>query len=80
MIDVTLFTIEVSGYACSNPNCKHLSEYHDNIIGQCYNLKQGKTVAMISLGGAREIYCSDCITEVYHLLKSKLDKNLWAFH
>jgi len=80
MINISVSTVAMSGIKCWNPNCKHLPEYTDNIIDDCYFLKRGTTMAIIYYSQGFEIYCRDCIDEVYRILKSKLDTKLWPFH
>jgi hypothetical protein len=78
MIRVSLFKMQTSGWSCDNPDCKHDPKYHHNIIGKNFHLKENETVLAIYLGDSREIYCRDCIDEVYKKLKPVLDSKLWV--
>jgi len=85
MINILTYEVWESGIKCDNSNCKHLPEYTDRIIGDNYHLKIGIVCIQIQLERtvneyAYEIYCRGCIDEIYHLIKSKLDAKLWAFH
>jgi hypothetical protein len=79
MINISVETVEMPGIKCWNSKCKYLSEYIGHIIGDSYFLKQGSTMAIITTDNGFEIYCRDCIDEVYRMIKSKLDTKLWAF-
>lgn len=78
MISVKIINFCMSGFTCDNVNCKHDLKYHDQVLRQFF-IKQNTKVAEISMDNYIEIYCEGCITEIYHLLKCKLDKNMWAF-
>ena len=82
MLRIEVKKLEMSGWICSNPNCKHLPEYHHKFFTHVFHIKQDTICAFISLssGHVVEIYCTDCIDEVYQLCKLKLNKALWAFH
>lgn len=85
MINIRTYEVWESGIKCCNTNCKHLPEYTDHIIGDNFYLKIGTICALISIQHFMydmhsDIYCRDCIDEIYHLIKSKLDTKLWAFH
>lgn len=66
-------------YTCNNVNCKCLPEYTVKILST-FHIRENTTVAIISMGDQREIYCCNCIDEIYDLCKSTLNKKLWAFH
>jgi hypothetical protein len=81
MINVELFKLDRTGVHCSNINCKRNPQSMVNILGDVWYIKVDTTVVMINLGGSRaEYYCRDCIDDILHLIKSKLDSKLWAFH
>ncbi len=83
--------IEVEAYkgdggTCSGPNCKGLPEYIDYVARHPFGgptacfIKKGTIVAFVWVHGSYEIYCRDCIDDIFKLVKSKLDTNLWPFH
>jgi len=88
MIHVEVKTIHWNGVQCSNEHCKRLPEYihytNSNYMQagggfrQDWFIKPGTIVAWVG-NGADNIYCRDCIDQVYQLLKSKLDSKLWVF-
>ena len=82
MIIIKVDKLEMSGIYCSNINCKHLPEYHFKLFDRVYHIKTGTVCAFIRLtsGDQTDIYCTDCIDEIYNICKSKLNKDLWAFH
>lgn len=83
MIDIEIKIQDLSGFTCDNKDCKHNPEYSDNIIGDVFYIKKNTVVAIISLSdyenGPYNLYCRDCIDDVYNQIKSKLDSKLWAF-
>lgn len=66
---------------CSNPDCLHLSEYHEQ-VGYNWKIKKGTMVAWVWLEEVEgaDVYCRACIDEIYQYIKTKLDTKLWAFH
>jgi len=87
MIKIDVRKLDATGIKCSNPNCRHLPEYHNHILGDNYHIKPDTTVAIIEAGiqfslflHHKDIYCRDCIDEVYQMIKSNLDTKLWPFH
>lgn len=54
----------------------HNPKYHSNVIGDCFYIKKGTIFAWIG----NEVYCRDCIDQVYQRIRLKLDSKLWAFH
>jgi hypothetical protein len=79
MISASLFKLEQSGWHCDNTQCKHNPKYHFNIIGKNWVLKTDITCLIVELADFREIYCPDCIDEIYLKLKPILDRKLWLF-
>jgi hypothetical protein len=80
MIDARLWKVDQGGWRCSNSQCKHSPEYHYNLIGNVWDLKLGTTcVIILPAFSGEEIYCRDCIDQVYHRLKPVLDTKLWTF-
>ncbi len=79
MIKANLFKMQASGWKYDNPTCRHLPEYHDNIIGSNFFIKQETTCLSFVLGFQREVYCRDCIDLIYQDLKPILDSRLWSF-
>jgi hypothetical protein len=82
MIRVEIKTIsDYAMWACHNEQCKKLPQYilylrrQSLWEGDRWFIKQGTTAAFIG----HYVYCRDCIDEVYHLMKSKLDSKLWVF-
>jgi hypothetical protein len=80
MLHIRLEKLETTGIKCAHISCKKDPKYHINIIGSVWYIKVDSPVAIISLGGKEEIYCRGCIDELYHMVKTKLDPKLWAFH
>lgn len=80
MLDINLYKLQYTGIRCSNKDCKKLPESVINILGSVYYIKIDTVVADIGIRGTNEIYCHDCIPEVYKYIKSKLDPKFWAFH
>lgn len=83
MIKAELIKVDWSDQCC-NPKCKHSLDYHDNIIGSNFYIKRGTTCLLIGIydaggAGSEEIYCRECIDEVYKTLKPILDSKLWTF-
>ncbi len=80
MLEVNVIKLEYAGQICYNKNCKRLPEYHWNVIGDVWNIKQGAICAVISTGPlSAVIYCNDCIDDIFKMIKSKLDRKLWTF-
>jgi len=82
MIDARLWKVDSGGWRCSNLQCKHSPEHHYNLIGHVWNLKLGTTCVIITISNSEavcDIYCRDCIDQVYHSLKPALDTKLWTF-
>jgi hypothetical protein len=80
MIDIQLHKIQYTGIHCANKDCKRLPEYTINILGNVYYIKVDTTAVIISVGAASEAYCGGCIDALYDMVKSKLDRKLWAYH
>ena len=90
MLNIEITTVSIEGFECANPNCKHLPEYIEylgdkNIEYHEYIIKPNTVCARITSNNASKIigftefYCRDCIDDLYQMIKSKLDTNLWAF-
>jgi hypothetical protein len=77
MIHAEVFKLETSGIHCANSQCLHNPEYHYNILGHVFHIKQGTTCLYLEMGGKNETYCRDCIDVVYKKLKPVLDSKLW---
>lgn len=83
MIKIEVCKLDATGIKCSNPKCKHSPEYHNHILGNNYHIKPDTAVVYIWVGdymSIYEVYCRDCIDEIYQMIKSKLDTKLWPFH
>jgi len=78
MIQVKLFKCEISGTGCDNAGCKKLPQYFDQILNTFF-IKQGTTCLWIGWTNASEIYCRDCIDQLYYQLKPIIDSKLWIF-
>ena len=79
LFEVKTFKLEMSGVECGCSTCKRLPEYHFNLIGHVYHIKQDTICASICIDGFKIIVCRGCIDEVYQYIKSKLDTKLWMF-
>jgi len=87
MIKIDIIKLDATGITCSNPNCQHLPEYTNHILGDNYHIKPDTTVVIIAAGTQfseflhhKDVYCRGCIDEIYAMIKSKLDTKLWPFH
>lgn len=79
MIKIQVIKLESSGIQCDNKDCKKNPEYLYNIIGSVHHIRKNTTVAIVSVGNGSEVYCRDCIDDVYHIAKTTLDSKLWVF-
>lgn len=77
MIKANLFKMEQSGFQCFNPKCSHNEKYHNNILGQVFHIKIGTTCLLMTIDNSYEIYCRECIDNLYIELKPVLDSKLW---
>lgn len=80
MINIEVGEIDSDQFMCFNVNCKHLSEYHyAKYPNPSWKIKRGTICAFLEMPNFSTVYCFDCIDELYQVMKSKLDKKLWAF-
>ena len=90
MITISIRKMHTNQLFCDNDNCKHLPEYTDyhkswfaNAPGPQWTIKEGSICAMVGMKGSwvssANYYCRDCIDDIYQLIKSQMDTNLWAF-
>lgn len=79
MIKATHWKVSWPGISCDNKNCKHLPEYCVHSTGDYYFLKLDTICVEIVMGLYTEVYCLDCVKQVYQQMKPILDHNLWVF-
>ena len=79
MFDIQIKKLEISGIQCYNKNCKHNPQYNYNIIGSVFHIKKDTIVAIVSVDNNYNVFCRDCIDDVFNLIRSKMDSQLWAF-
>jgi hypothetical protein len=79
-MDIQIYRMQETGRHCNGKNCKRNPNYLINILGSVWYIKVDTVVAQFTIGGSSEIYCRECIGDVYLMMKTKLDSKLWAYH